>query len=226
MHSFLIASKDRSKTLEFAQTSCKEKKIDQIDLNLCSFEKAVGIEDVRDLQKRLFLKPIKSSTKASIIDAPLGITTEAQNALLKILEEPPKDTIIMLLLPQKEMVLPTILSRCKIIDLKENLNLTQSESAQYLSILVSLTQKGIGERLKLAQDIAKDKGNVQIWLEKMILIARHELIKHEGKNENNPALISQYLNILVSLTKTYKIISTTNANQRLALENLFLNLRK
>src|SRR3989344_5694025 len=47
------------------------------------------------------------------------ITLEAQNALLKILEEPPNNTIIIITTPKKELLLPTIISRCKVIVLQE-----------------------------------------------------------------------------------------------------------
>ena len=199
--------------MEYTLVLCKDRKINTFDASLSSFEKAVGIEDVREFQKKLFLKPIKSPMKAGIIDAPYGLTTEAQNALLKILEEPPNDTIIVLLLPQKEMVLPTILSRCKIVELQENSNLSKEESTQYLSILVSLPQKGIGERLKLASEIAKTENETLIWLEKMILTARQKLLS-----------TPQYLNILISFQKTHRLLQTTTVNKRLALENLFLSL--
>ena len=210
MHSLLISCKNQSKRKNYALDFCKENKIDSIDISFYSFDKAIGIEDIRDLQKKLFLKPLKSPTKASIIDTQNGLTTEAQNAMLKILEEPPKDTTIILLVPQKEMVLPTILSRCKIIEIQENLNLTQIESTQYLNILVSLSQRSVGERLKLASDIAKTENEIFSWLEKMIITAHQ-----------NPL---QYSNVLKSFQKTYRLLKTTTVNKRFALENLFLNL--
>ena len=229
MHSYLISSKNKNKSLEYVRIFCKENRIDPIDMSLFSFEKAMGIEDVRDLQKKLFLRPIKSPMKISVIDAENGLTTESQNALLKILEEPPQNTIIMILTPQKEMLLPTILSRCKIVDLKENVNISKDEITQYLNILVSLSQQRLGERLKLAQDVSKNKGEASIWLEKMILIARKKLIDITCHSDPSDVIASrakqyQYLNRLQSLQKTYTIIKTTNANQRLVLENLFLNL--
>ena len=220
MHSFLISSKDKKKTFQYIQTFCKENKIDPIDVNLFSSEKAVGIEDVREIQKKLFLRPLKSPMKISILDASCGLTTEAQNSLLKMLEEPPNNTIIMLLVSQKEMVLPTILSRCKIVELKETLSLNKSEFTQYLNILISLSRRGVGEKLKLASDITKNEGETLIWLERTIIVARQKLIETYSKKPSTP----QYLNILISLQKTYTLLKATTVNKRFALENLFLNL--
>ena len=210
MHSYLISSKGKRKSMEYVQDFCKKNKIDPIDASLFSFDKAMGIEDVRDLQKKLFLRPLKSPMKLSVIDAFNGLTTESQNALLKILEEPPNNTIIMLLVPQKEIVLPTIISRCKIVELKENANMSKEEISEYLNILMSFPQKGIGERLKLASDVAKTEEEIFIWLEKMIIVAHQKL--------------PQYFDILKSFQKTYTLLKTTAVNKRFALENLFLSI--
>ena len=69
-----------------AKSICLEKETSQFDLTIESFEKTVGIEEVRNFTKKLFLKPFQGNSKALIINAPLGITIESQNALLKYLK--------------------------------------------------------------------------------------------------------------------------------------------
>jgi len=268
MHAFLIVSKNKQTALDYTLGECKKNQVDKFDIDILTFEKAVGIEDVRNVQKKLFLKPIKSKTKAVILDGTSGLTTEAQNALLKVLEEPPASTIIYIISGNKELLLPTILSRCKIIDLKDkSFELSKQEITQYLNILISLTSNGVGERLRLAQDLTKNKEKIIPELEKMIIVARQEVIKQimendkgnifpssfwgvplSGTTPESPTairdsgqvlrpraqdrgarmtdyeMVSKYLNILISLQKTYTILKTTNVNQRLTLENLFLNL--
>jgi hypothetical protein len=243
MHSFLIVSKNKQTALDYVIGKCKKNQIDKFDINLLAFEKAIGIEDIRNVQKKLFLKPIKSKTKAVILEGSNGFTIEAQNALLKILEEPPANTVIYITSQNKELLLPTILSRCKIIEIKDkSLELSQQEVAQYTDVLISFPQNTMGERLRLALDIAKNKDEVIPWLEKMIHVARQKLIygichsDPDLSGEESPGILrrfasqddngetSQYLNILISLTKTYTILKTTNVNPRLALENLFLNI--
>ncbi len=79
--------------------------------------KQIPVESVRALQQFLSLK-IPGASQGSIAravvveDADL-LTTEAQNALLKTLEEPPSDTILILMAPSVESVLPTIRSRVR-----------------------------------------------------------------------------------------------------------------
>ena len=82
--------------------------------------KAIGIEEVRQLEHFLSLKVPRSGdyTRAVIIEAADALTTEAQNALLKTLEEPPAGTIIVLTASYEQSLLPTIRSRSQSIPIK------------------------------------------------------------------------------------------------------------
>ncbi|MDQ3065436.1 MAG: AAA family ATPase [bacterium] len=77
-------------------------------------EKAISIESIRNLQQFLKLKvPAKTQNirRIIIIDNAERMKKEAQNALLKTLEEPPEDTMIIMSVNQSEQLLPTITSR-------------------------------------------------------------------------------------------------------------------
>lgn len=76
-------------------------------------QSSVPIETIRGLQKFLQLKTTGSTAlrRAIIIERADVMTTEAQNAFLKLLEEPPADTVIILTAENKQSMLPTILSR-------------------------------------------------------------------------------------------------------------------
>ncbi len=216
MQSFLITAKDKNKASIYISDFLKEKEIYPIDVNQQIFEKAMGIEDVRNIHKKIILKPFKGKAKAVVIQAYENITTEAQNALLKVLEEPPANTIIIINTSKKELLLPTIISRCKIIELKEKeTNLADGDLLQLSDILNILLNGKIGDKLKVAQDISKNKDEAASWLEKMSLFVRKKLIE----NQND----SKYPSLLKSLQTTYKAIKNTNVNQRIALENLFLS---
>lgn len=215
MHSLLVIAKDKNVSAVYISNLLKEKEVHALDINREAYEKAVGIEDVRNIRKSTFLKPFKSKTKAVVIEAYEGITTEAQNSLLKILEEPPANTIIIIITPNKELLLPTILSRCKIIELKEEkMDISSNDTSKLNDYLNVLFNGRVGNKLKLAQDIAKSK-EADTWLEKMAVFVRQKLIE-------NPEEV-KYLNFLRALQKTYAIIKSTNVNQRIALENLFLS---
>lgn len=73
---------------------------------------SIGIEAVRDLQQFLKLKlPTNAAWRIILIPSAQGLTTEAQNALLKLLEEPPERTLLMLASDTEQGLLPTIRSR-------------------------------------------------------------------------------------------------------------------
>lgn len=74
-----------------------------------------SIKAVRELQRKLNLKGAKT---AIILDAD-KLSHESQNALLKILEEPPKNTIIILTAFSRFALLPTIASRCQIVKFEQ-----------------------------------------------------------------------------------------------------------
>ena len=76
------------------------------------------IQSIRELRKSLYLKGSPSGRKLVIIfDAHLLSVGqgEAANALLKILEEPPENTTLILVTDHQSLLLPTILSRCQLI---------------------------------------------------------------------------------------------------------------
>ena len=76
------------------------------------------IEDIRNLNEKVRVPPRIGNYKVYIIDEVHMLTTEAFNAFLKTLEEPPKHVIFILATTEKSKVLPTILSRCQIYDFK------------------------------------------------------------------------------------------------------------
>jgi DNA polymerase-3 subunit delta' len=78
---------------------------------------SISIEKIRDLQHFLQLKTIGSQPlrRALIVEHANALTTEAQNAYLKLLEEPPADTLMILTVNSPRALLPTILSRVQTI---------------------------------------------------------------------------------------------------------------
>lgn len=72
---------------------------------------SVGIDAVREIRNFLWQKPNASPRRTLIIDGAELLTTEAQNALLKITEEPPVSSLLILVTSDAESILPTIMSR-------------------------------------------------------------------------------------------------------------------
>jgi hypothetical protein len=72
---------------------------------------SIGIDAVREIKNFLWQKPNMSARRTLIIDNADLLTTEAQNALLKITEEPPVSSLLILVTSDVESLLPTIVSR-------------------------------------------------------------------------------------------------------------------
>jgi len=215
MHSFIIIGKDREKVKKYAFDLAREQKISKFDVFVLETEKALGITDIRAVTKQVFLTPLKGSEKAVILECFYGATIEAQNAFLKVLEEPPLSTTIILL-SQDNFFLSTILSRCKLIELDRSVTLSRDEKNEYSNVLENLRIMKIGEKLKLAQDLAKDRQQALNFIEKLIVVSRNKMVESEEKQE-----LKKTIEIL---QKYYKEIKQSNVNLRLGLENLFLEI--
>lgn len=210
MQSILITGKDKEQIKLAAKKICTDNKISRFDIEIIETEKTVGIGEIRKLQEKLFLKPIQSETKAVILEAFLGMTADSQNAFLKVLEEPPADTIIMILALSLDFVLPTVISRCSLINLDQVKKINEEEISNNLKLINELKNGNASKALKIAQDNGKDREVALVFLEGLIISLHTQL-----QSEN--------LQILTDLQETYTIIKTTNVAPRLALENLFLN---
>lgn len=72
-----------------------------------------GVDDARELTQRVNLSPVLGRYRIVIVDECHQLTTQAQNALLKCIEEPPKHVVFILCTTEAHKVLPTIASRCQ-----------------------------------------------------------------------------------------------------------------
>ena len=77
-----------------------------------------GVNDIRDLRERVLLRPTIGDYKVYIIDEVHMLTTEAFNALLKTLEEPPPQVVMILATTDIHRVPATIISRCQRFDFR------------------------------------------------------------------------------------------------------------
>ncbi len=84
------------------------------DLHLLEAEGAsIKIDQVRDLQRQMALRPLEAPRKVALVDGADRLSPSAANALLKTLEEPTGEALFILLTSRPEGVLPTIRSRCQ-----------------------------------------------------------------------------------------------------------------
>jgi len=76
------------------------------------------VEQVRELQRHLSLTPNMAHHRVAVLDRFDQATPSAANALLKTLEEPPDFVVLILLAPDTDSLLPTIVSRCQVVPLR------------------------------------------------------------------------------------------------------------
>lgn len=133
------------------------------DINIISpVDGNIEIEEIRKVKERLSLKPYHNKIKALIIDDSHLMKSDAQNAFLKMLEEPKGDTLIIFITPFREMLLKTIRSRAQ--EIKFSL-VGNEEIEKYLISLgasskkakeISLISSGqIGKAINFFEDKSK-----------------------------------------------------------------------
>ncbi len=103
-----------------------------------------GIDNIRELRDNAVYRPARSRFKIYIIDEVHMLTTEAFNALLKILEEPPSHVKFIFATTEPNKVLPTIQSRCQRFDFR---NISPAQIAKQLETILGQ------EKLKYEEDL-------------------------------------------------------------------------
>lgn len=208
---------------------------------------SLKIEQIRDFQNKVYEKPIISNKKVYIINDSDKMTIEAQNCLLKTLEEPPEFVTIILIGSDENAFLSTIKSRCMILHFDKISNgiikkyLEENYQINIKSkILIDAFQGSIGKALKLKEKQEDYEKIEQIIysLEKKdkIDIMNMAQIIYNSKEEKFDVL--DYINIvLINLAKIsnkyancIEIVEETkkrlksNANYDMCIDNMILNL--
>lgn len=124
------------------------------------------IDTIRQLRQNAWLLPGEAPCRVCVLCGAENMTDQAQNALLKILEEPPEHTVFILTAENRTMLLPTILSRVQTIRLEP---LTPAE---ILPVLRERCPDQPGEKLEWAAETADTIGQA------LALLADESLQKH------------------------------------------------
>ncbi|MBQ8035974.1 MAG: DNA polymerase III subunit delta' [Proteobacteria bacterium] len=125
---------------------------------------AIRIEVIRELQKSLTCKPFEGSRRVVIIHDVHKMQEAAANCFLKTLEEPPEDTMFVLITSQMQMLIPTIVSRCQVVrfapfpmeELAAYL-VSHGETPDVAEQVAALSDGSIGTALKLCSGDYKDE---------------------------------------------------------------------
>lgn len=90
-------------------------------LTLGKESRTISVAEIREARQKLHLQPLAGKHQALLIYNAQNLTPEAQNAILKTLEEVPENAVIVLTVPNEHLMLPTIISRCQIVRLKSQI---------------------------------------------------------------------------------------------------------
>jgi DNA polymerase III delta prime subunit len=200
---------ESEKILRAAELALGENNPDII--RLAPEKDSLGVEEIRRLQGIISRKPFSSPMQAALILQAEKLTVEAQNALLKILEEPPEQTIIVLTAPDESLLLPTVVSRCQLVFLSGLRNLSVlTPSPETTQVFTWISEGNIPAGFAWAEKI-KDRAAALALLDQLIASARPSLLASQG----------HALRIIKNLLRAKKYLQA-NTNLRLTLENLFI----
>lgn len=187
------------------------------DLLYFPFTSKLGVAEAKKIKEFFSIKPYSAKGRAVILENGADLTDEAQNALLKTLEELPEHSLFILGANSDAKFLPTVISRCQIIQLKSVGQLvSESEilTNRYTDIQKLLTST-IEERFEYIEK-TKDKEEL---LQNLINYFHNQLTKNPtavGKN------VKDFLKELLQAEKWQK----QNVNIRAILEYLVLVMPK
>ena len=171
-----------------------------------SLDGKIKIEQIRQMQRKVAEKPIISNSKVYVIDDADTMTAEAQNCLLKTLEEPPEYITIILICTNEGNLLSTIKSRCtrmqfepiKDEEIKEYVK-TKLPDEQISEKLIELAQGSIGKAIKLNEkkDIYENIENILVSMQCRDLIDIVQMSEVIYKSKEEIKSILEYINVLL-----------------------------
>lgn len=198
-------------------------------LDLSNDSDSIKIEQIRSMQNDINLRPYSSNFKVFIINNCQVLTPEAANCLLKVLEEPPSDSVIILITPSLRSLLPTIVSRCQKVKFS---SLRRQEVGEFLQRVYKLDKLSshylayyldgrIGEAISLSkQDFLKDKN---IILDKFI----HNTNPKEAEELfQDKAQGRKTLSILIAWFRDLMYIKMKLAEEQLINQDRITEIRK
>lgn len=171
------------------------------------------IDDIRLLKERIHLPPTEGKMTVYILDEVHMLTTEAFNALLKILEEPPAHVVFILATTELHKIPATIVSRCSIVNFRR----AQDEELS-LALARVLEKEGIAfEPKDLVEIVTRADGSFRDGVKIL------EMACQGGSLD-----LASIKNLLASDTTSYikKIIDQVMQKDELSLAQTFLDLRE
>lgn len=216
MHAYIISGgsfDEREKQINILATSWNTNPFDYVRIE--ENDTSIGIMEIRQFTSRLQLKPQYSPIHVGIILHSELLTISAQQALLKTLEEPPPAAKIILCISNESLLLPTILSRCQRISLKEIPIYTSEDLHACVEKIKAICEASIGTRLLLCQTLGKTKEELSLFLLRAITVLRSNILNQSKPNTS----------LLHALLQAKKY-DDTNISMQMIIEHIFMTENK
>ncbi len=199
--------------------------------------KSISVDEIRTmLNNDIVIKPYSSKYKVYIVDNAEKMNIQAQNALLKTIEEPPAYGVILLLTSNADSFLPTILSRCILLNIKtvEEEQIKKHLMKKYqvpdykAEICASFAQGNVGKAIQLASSDSFNemKMDVLSLVKKMEDIEIYEL-GHTIKNINGyKQNMEEYLDLLTLWYRDVLYMKATDDVNNLIFKDEVYDIKK
>ena len=199
----------------------------QPDLIFVTHEKAsIGVDEIRtQLNNDILIKPYSSLYKIYIIDEAEKMTEQAQNALLKTIEEPPEYAIIMLLTTSLGKLLPTIQSRCVNLELKtvpdkeiKKFLMENKQVPDYLAEISAAFSRGnVGRAIKYSssEDFIQSKDAIVHVLHHIDDMELYEIMDALKEFSAHKLEIEDYIDLMLLWYRDVLMFKVTNDPNRL-----------
>lgn len=223
MQTYLIVSQNQEFIKQQIASINSKISVSTYNSHLFSPSPSIGIGEVRNIKAILTKKTFAGGDRLIIINSLEKATSEAANALLKILEEPPNQTYIILTTNNLNRIPPTVISRCQIIsDRKSTLKQPDMDFNEEMKLLKQILTSSPGERIILSQTLGKSKEDAVKTLDSLILLLRQLL--YEEKRDLK--LSVKGIAVLINKTIAAKSYIERNINYKATLDILLLGFPK
>ena len=192
----------------------------------------IQIKQIRELQPKLLRKAGEGQSNVAVIVDAHRMNAESQNCLLKTLEEPPERTLLLLLTGQPRELLPTVLSRCSLLDVRDT---RPGPAAEDLELAMDVIESVQAQGYRAAFDKAaylhgSRKNALPAFLAAMEFLLRNGLVEAmcAENPEDGPGPGAKGADFLEALRQVWKAahLLERNVNPLLVLEVLFLRARQ
>jgi len=203
MHAYLIAGgtpDERKQKEQDVCTTWKTHPVDVFHLEPVGEKQSIGIAEVREFTQTLTLSPRISPVIVGIVDQTEILTHEAQNALLKTVEEPAPKARIILKTMNPSSLLPTIISRCQIIQLHSNICISKEDRDTCLDTICTVSDKKPGDICNMIDQVFTKKEQGIQFLQTFLAVA-HENMHSSLERSQNP---SDSRSVICDISNTIK----------------------